>query len=28
VPNPNAKTTEQVPGLKHVAEGYTDPELR
>jgi mono/diheme cytochrome c family protein len=28
VPNPNAKTAEQVPGLKFVAEGYTKEELK
>lgn len=28
VPNPNAKTAEQVPGLKHVSEGYTRDELK
>jgi mono/diheme cytochrome c family protein len=28
VPNPNAKTAEQVPGLIHVAEGYTKVELK
>jgi mono/diheme cytochrome c family protein len=28
VPNPNAKTAEQVPGLIHVADGYTKPELK
>lgn len=28
VPNPNAKTAEQVPGLKYVAEGYTKAELK
>jgi len=28
VPNPNAKTAQQVPGLKHVAEGYTVAELK
>jgi mono/diheme cytochrome c family protein len=28
VPNPNAKTAQQVPGLKFVAEGYTKDELR
>jgi cytochrome c553 len=28
VPNPNAKTAEQVPGLTHVAEGYTKAELK
>lgn len=28
VPNPNAKTAQQVPGLKYVAEGYTKDELR
>jgi len=28
VPNPNAKTAEQVPGLKFVSEGYTKDELR
>lgn len=27
VPNPNAKTAEQVPGLTHVAEGYTKAEV-
>jgi mono/diheme cytochrome c family protein len=27
VPNPNAKTAEQVPGLKYVSEGYTRDEL-
>ncbi|MGA2542843.1 MAG: c-type cytochrome [Verrucomicrobiota bacterium] len=28
VPNPNAKTAEQVPGLIRVAEGYTKAELK
>ncbi len=28
IPNPNAKTAQQVPGLKFVAEGYTKDELR
>ncbi|MDA1088316.1 MAG: c-type cytochrome [Verrucomicrobia bacterium] len=28
VPNPNAKTAEQIPSLKYAAEGYTDTELR
>jgi len=28
VPNPNAKTAEQVPGLLHVADGYTVPQLK
>jgi cbb3-type cytochrome oxidase cytochrome c subunit len=28
VPNPNAKTAEQVPGLIHVADGYTKAELK
>ncbi len=28
VPNPNAKTAQQVPGLKFVAEGYTVVELK
>jgi len=28
VPNPNAKTAQQVPGLQYVAEGYTKDELR
>jgi cbb3-type cytochrome oxidase cytochrome c subunit len=28
VPNPNAKTAEQVPGLTYVADGYTKDELR
>ncbi len=28
VPNPNAKTAQQVPGLKFVSEGYTKEELR
>lgn len=28
VPNPNAKTAEQVPGLQHVSEGYTKEELK
>lgn len=28
VPNPNAKTAEQVPGLIRVAEGYTPDELK
>ncbi len=28
VPNPNAKTAQQVPGLKFVSEGYTKDELR
>ena len=28
IPNPNAKTAEQVPGLKFVAEGYTREELK
>lgn len=28
VPNPNAKTAEQVPGLKFVSEGYTKDELK
>ncbi len=28
VPNPNAKTAQQVPGLLYVAEGYTKDELR
>ena len=28
VPNPNSKTAEQVPGLLHVADGYTKDELK
>lgn len=28
VPNPNAKTAQQVPGLKYVSEGYTKDELK
>jgi mono/diheme cytochrome c family protein len=28
VPNPNAKTAQQVPGLTKVAEGYTKAELK
>jgi mono/diheme cytochrome c family protein len=28
IPNPNAKTDQQVPGLKFVSEGYTREELR
>ncbi len=28
IPNPNAKTAQQVPGLKFVSEGYTKDELR
>lgn len=28
VPNPNSKTAEQVPGLIHVADGYTKAELK
>jgi mono/diheme cytochrome c family protein len=28
VPNPNAKTAQQVPGLKFVSEGYTRDELK
>jgi cbb3-type cytochrome oxidase cytochrome c subunit len=28
VPNPNAKTAQQVPGLLYVADGYTKDELR
>jgi cbb3-type cytochrome oxidase cytochrome c subunit len=28
VPNPNAKTAEQVPGLLRVADGYTKAELK
>jgi mono/diheme cytochrome c family protein len=28
VPNPNAKTAQQVPGLEYVAEGYTKDELK
>jgi len=28
VPNPNAKTDEQVPGLTYVADGYTKTELK
>ena len=28
VPNPNAKTAQQVPGLKYVAEGYTKDEVK
>ena len=28
VPNPNAKTAQQVPGLKFVSEGYTKDELK
>ncbi|TAN36704.1 MAG: c-type cytochrome [Verrucomicrobia bacterium] len=28
VPNPNAKTAQQVPGLKFVSEGYNKAELR
>lgn len=28
IPNPNAKTAQQVPGLKYVAEGYTKDELK
>jgi len=28
VPNPNAKTAQQVPGLKYLAEGYTKDELK
>ncbi|MGP8199875.1 MAG: c-type cytochrome [Limisphaerales bacterium] len=28
VPNPNSKTAEQVPGLLHVADGYTVTQLK
>lgn len=28
IPNPNAKTAQQVPGLQYVAEGYTKDELK
>jgi mono/diheme cytochrome c family protein len=28
VPNPNAKTAEQVPGLLYVGDGYTKEELK
>ena len=28
VPNPNAKTAQQVPSLKYVSDGYTKEELR
>ena len=28
VPNPNAKTAQQVPALIHVGDGYTKPELK
>ncbi|MGH7967790.1 MAG: hypothetical protein ACREIC_03580, partial [Limisphaerales bacterium] len=28
VPNPNAKTAQQVPGLLFVSEGYTVDELK
>jgi mono/diheme cytochrome c family protein len=28
VPNPNAKTAQQVPSLKYVAEGYTKEEVK
>lgn len=28
IPNPNAKTAEQVPALIYVADGYTVPELK
>ncbi|MFI5356094.1 MAG: c-type cytochrome [Opitutales bacterium] len=28
IPNPNAKTAGQVPGLAHVADGYTRDELK
>jgi mono/diheme cytochrome c family protein len=28
VPNPNAKTAQQVPGLLYVADGYTKAELK
>jgi mono/diheme cytochrome c family protein len=28
IPNPNAKTAQQVPGLIHVSEGYTKEELK
>jgi mono/diheme cytochrome c family protein len=28
VPNPNAKTAEQVPGLVYVSDGYTKEELK
>jgi mono/diheme cytochrome c family protein len=28
IPNPNAKTAQQVPGLKFVSEGYTKDELK
>jgi mono/diheme cytochrome c family protein len=28
VPNPNAKTAQQVPGLTYVADGYTKTELK
>jgi mono/diheme cytochrome c family protein len=28
VPNPNAKTDQQVPSLKYVADGYTKDELK
>ena len=28
VPNPNAKTAQQVPDLLHVADGYTKAELK
>jgi mono/diheme cytochrome c family protein len=28
VPNPNAKTAQQVPAVTYVADGYTKPELK
>jgi mono/diheme cytochrome c family protein len=28
VPNPNAKTAQQVPSLKYVADGYTEDEVK
>ena len=28
VPNPNAKTAQQVPSLKYIADSYTKPEVR
>jgi hypothetical protein len=28
VPNPNAKTAQQVPGLQFVSQGYTKDEMK
>ncbi|MEK7752656.1 MAG: c-type cytochrome, partial [Acidobacteriota bacterium] len=28
VPNPNAKTDQQIPSLKYIADSYTKPEVQ